>query len=57
MKLVDELLPEYEFEYVGTTSDDLLIGVEQGKYQVGVKNAFWTEERTENLFSRRNFLD
>ncbi len=24
MKLVDELLPEYEFEYIGTTSDDLL---------------------------------
>ena len=34
MKLVDELLPEYEFEFVGTTSDDLLIGVEQGKYHV-----------------------
>ena len=33
MKLVDELLPQYEFEYVGTTSDDLLLGVEQGKYR------------------------
>ena len=56
MKLVDELLPEYEFEYVGTTSDDLLVGVEQGKYQVGVKNAFWTEERTEKFIFPKEFL-
>lgn len=56
MKLVDELLPEYEFDYVGTTSDDLLIGVEQGKFQVGVKNAFWTEERTEKFIYPKEFL-
>ncbi|MFZ0576326.1 amino acid ABC transporter substrate-binding protein, PAAT family [Psychrobacillus psychrotolerans] len=56
MKLVDELLPEYEFEYIGTTSDDLLIGVEQGKFQVGVKNAFWTEERTEKFIFPKDFL-
>ncbi|WP_338753148.1 transporter substrate-binding domain-containing protein [Bacillus sp. FJAT-52991] len=56
MKLVDELLPEYEFEYVGTSSDDLLLGVEQGKYQVGVKNAFWTQERTEKFIFPKEFL-
>lgn len=56
MKLVDELLPKYEFEYVGTTSDDLLIGVEQGKYQAGVKNAFWTEERTAKFIFPQEFL-
>ena len=56
MKLVDELLEDYEFEYVGTTSDDLLIGVEQGKYHVGVKNAFWTEERTEKYIFPEEFL-
>jgi len=56
MKLVDEMLPEYEFEYVGTTSDDLLIGVQQGKYQAGVKNAFWTEERTKNFIYPKEFL-
>lgn len=56
MKLVDELLPEYEFEFVGTTSDDLLIGVEQGKYQVGVKNAFWTEERTAKFIFPEEFI-
>ena len=56
MKLVDELLPEYEFQYIGTTSDDLLIGVEQGKYQVGVKNAFFTKERTEKFIFPKEFL-
>src|SRR5690606_6736795 len=56
MKLVDELVPEYEFEFVGTTSDDLLVGVSQGKYQVGVKNAFWTEERTEKFIYPKEFL-
>ncbi|HWL22356.1 MAG TPA: transporter substrate-binding domain-containing protein [Ureibacillus sp.] len=56
MKLVDELLPEYQFEYVGTTSDDLLIGVEQGKYDAGVKNAFWTEERTHKFIFPQEFL-
>ncbi|MFH5781357.1 transporter substrate-binding domain-containing protein [Heyndrickxia oleronia] len=56
MKLVDKLLPEYEFEYVGTTSDDLLLGVEQGKFQVGVKNAFWTEERTKKFIYPKEFL-
>lgn len=55
MKLVDEALPEYEFEYVGTTSDDLLIGVEQGKYNAGVKNAFWTEERTHKYIFPKEF--
>ncbi|SOC34691.1 transporter substrate-binding domain-containing protein [Ureibacillus acetophenoni] len=56
MKLVDELLPEYEFEFVGTTNDDLLIGVEQGKYHAGVKNAFWTEERTQKFIFPQEFL-
>ncbi|MFB6804492.1 transporter substrate-binding domain-containing protein [Peribacillus butanolivorans] len=56
MKLVDELLPEYEFEYIGTSSDDLLVGIEQGKYQAGVKNAFWTQERTEKFIFPKEFL-
>lgn len=56
MKLVDELLPQYEFEFVGTSNDDLLLGVEQGKYQVGVKNAFWTKERTEKFIFPKEFL-
>ena len=56
MKLVDEKLEDYTFEYVGTTSDDLLIGVEQGKYQVGVKNAFFTEERAQKYIYPKQFI-
>ncbi|MFJ7936596.1 transporter substrate-binding domain-containing protein [Sporosarcina sp. NPDC096371] len=56
MKLVDELLPQYEFDFIGTTSDDLLVGVEQGKYQVGIKNAFWTQERTEKFIFPKEFI-
>lgn len=56
MKLVDELLPDYKFEYIGTTSDDLLLGVEQGKYDVGVKNAFWTPERTKKFIFPKEFI-
>lgn len=56
MKLVDEYLEDYEFEFVPTSNDDLLLGVEQGKYHVGVKNAFWTEERTEKYVFPKEFL-
>jgi|SRR5690625_2800295 len=55
LKAVDELLPAYEFEFVGTSDDDLLLGVEQGKYQAGVKNAFFTEERTKKFIYPEEF--
>lgn len=47
MKLVDEKLKDYEFEFSPTTDDDLLIGVETGKYDVGIKNTFYTDARAE----------
>ncbi len=45
LKAVDELLPQYEFKFHGVSDDELLIGVETGKYQVGTKGAWITEER------------
>lgn len=56
LKEVEKLLPDYEFEFVGTSDDDLLLGVEQGKYQIGVKNAFYTEERTKKFIYPKEFL-
>ncbi|MEJ8778199.1 transporter substrate-binding domain-containing protein [Pseudogracilibacillus sp. ICA-222130] len=53
---VEKRLPQYEFEFVGTSDDDLLLGVEQGKYQVGVKNAFYTEERTKKFIYPEQFI-
>ena len=45
LRAANTLIPEYEFEFVGTSDDDLLIGVEMGKYAVGIKGAWLTEER------------
>ena len=45
LKEVNKLIPEYQFEFAGTSDDDLLIGVEAGKYAMGVKGAWLTEER------------
>ena len=45
-KEIDALLPQYEFVFVPIPDDsDLLIGVETGKYDVGIKAAWITEER------------
>lgn len=47
LRLVDEKLADYEFEYVGTSYDDAYIGIEAGNYDAALTNAFWTEERAE----------
>ena len=56
MKAIDELLPQYEFEFVPTTDDDLLIGVESGKYDVGTKGVWWTEARSETYVFPKNYI-
>ncbi|WP_164919071.1 MULTISPECIES: transporter substrate-binding domain-containing protein [Acutalibacteraceae] len=48
LRLVDGLLPDYEFEYVPTDSQDAWTGTREGKYQVAVTNSFWTQERARN---------
>lgn len=47
LRLVDEELADYEFEFVGTSYDDAYIGIESGNYDAALTNAFWTEERAE----------
>ena len=49
LKAVDELLPEYEFKFHGVSDEELLIGTESGKYQVGTKGAWITDERKKKL--------
>jgi L-cystine transport system substrate-binding protein len=56
LKLVDELLPQYEFDFIPTTDDDLLIGVESGKYDAGVKNVFYTAARAEKYLYPKEYL-
>lgn len=55
-KAVDELLPQYTFTYVPTSDDDLLIGVESGKYNVGIKGAWFTEERAKKYVFPKNYI-
>lgn len=54
-KAIDEKLENYEFEYVGTTDDDLLVGVESGKYAAGSKGVWWTEERSKKYVFPENY--
>lgn len=54
LKEIDKLLPQYEFEYFPTSDDDLLIGVLQGKYDVGTKGVWITEERKKKYIFPQN---
>lgn len=49
MREVDNLLDEYEFNYMPTSGEDVLIGVEALKYDVGIKGVWYTEERAEKF--------
>lgn len=55
MKLVDELLPDYQFEYVALDQNAIYAGLQSGKLQVALTNSFWTPEREEKyLFPKEN---
>ncbi|MDR2607439.1 MAG: transporter substrate-binding domain-containing protein [Treponema sp.] len=56
MKAVDELIPDYEFEFVPTSDDDLLIGIETGKYAGGTKGAWITEERKQKFIIPNHYV-
>ncbi|EOH74293.1 transporter substrate-binding domain-containing protein [Enterococcus malodoratus] len=49
LKAVDKKLPQYKLKFTGTSDDDLLIGLESGKYDLGVKGAWYTKERAEKF--------
>lgn len=54
MKEVAKKLPQYEFKFVPASNDDLLIGVESGKYTVGTKGVWITEERKKKYIFPKN---
>ncbi|MDR1606230.1 MAG: transporter substrate-binding domain-containing protein [Streptococcaceae bacterium] len=49
LKAVDAKLPDYKFEYNPTSDEDLLIGLESGKYDIGTKGAWKTAEREQKF--------
>ena len=44
---VAKLLPQYEFEFVASSFEDVMTQVASGSMQVGLNNSFWTTERAE----------
>ena len=54
MKEVAKKLPQYEFKFVPTSDDDLLIGVESGKYTVGTKGIWITDARKKKYVFPKN---
>lgn len=54
MKEVAKKLPQYEFKFVPTSDDDLLIGVESGKYMVGTKGIWITDARKKKYVFPKN---
>ncbi|MBS7577339.1 MULTISPECIES: transporter substrate-binding domain-containing protein [unclassified Enterococcus] len=49
LKAVDKKLKNYKFEYHPTSDEDLLVGLESGKYDIGTKGAWKTPEREEKF--------
>lgn len=56
MKAIDKKLPQYKFKYIGTSDDDVLIGVKSGKYDVGIKNIFYTKDRAKTYLFPKNYF-
>lgn len=51
-----DLLPQYELEYVPTSDEDLLVGLESGKYDVATKGAWWTAAREESYIFPEHYI-
>lgn len=51
-----ELQDKYDFQFVGTSDDDLLIGVESGKYDIGVKGSWYTKARKDKYVFPKHYI-
>ncbi len=49
IKAAFDLLPQYDLELVDTTDEELLTGIQTGKYDFGFKTAWYTEERAKTF--------
>lgn len=47
-EIVDEYLPDYQFEYFPADNDGLYLGLETGDYDIGVLSAAYSTVRAEN---------
>jgi L-cystine transport system substrate-binding protein len=55
LKLIDELLPEYEFVYQRGEQQAIFAGLQSGKIDIATTNSFWTQDRADRyLFPKEN---
>ncbi|MDR2211300.1 MAG: transporter substrate-binding domain-containing protein [Spirochaetaceae bacterium] len=55
LKLIDELLPEYEFEFQRGEQQAIFAGLQSGKIDIATTNSFWTQDRENRyLFPKEN---
>ena len=56
MQEVAKKLPQYEWKFTPTSDDDLLIGVESGKYDIGTKGIWKTAAREKKYIFTDNYI-
>lgn len=56
MQEVAKKLPQYDWKFTGTSDDDLLIGVESGKYTIGTKGIWKTAAREKKYLFTDNYI-
>ena len=56
MKEVAKKLPQYEWKFTPTSDDDLLIGVESGKYTIGTKGIWKAAAREKKYLFTDNYI-
>ncbi|MDR1566076.1 MAG: transporter substrate-binding domain-containing protein [Treponema sp.] len=54
---VAELLPQYEFSIEVTEFPSIFVGLDSGRYQIGVNNISWRQERAEKyIFPEHHYI-
>jgi ABC-type amino acid transport substrate-binding protein len=54
---VDEALPQYTFKVEVTEFPSIFVGLDSGRYQIGVNNISWRKEREEKyLFAKNHYI-
>jgi polar amino acid transport system substrate-binding protein len=55
LKKIDDLLPQYEFEYEITEFESIFAGLDSGRYQLGFNSLSWNETRAEKYIFPQHY--
>jgi ABC-type amino acid transport substrate-binding protein len=57
IKAVDEALPQYSFKVEITEFPSIFVGIDAGRYKIGVNNISWRKDREEKyLFAKNHYI-